>query len=136
MDRQLATYYRRERGRFAVALAIHCASWTFGVLETWLIVRLLGTSIPFTTAFFLTSLSTVISTAFFFVPGGIGVSEGGQAVLFGLLGLPMSMGLTVGLVKRIRKIVYVVVGLLLVSGWFIAQPRGEAKRAFGMGAGL
>jgi uncharacterized membrane protein YbhN (UPF0104 family) len=125
MDAHIGAYYRQERGRFAAAVAIHCMSWTFGVLETWLIVRLLGEPIPFETAFFLTSLSSVINTAFFFVPGGVGVSEGGPAFLFGLLGLPLAMGLAVGIVKRIRKVFYVLFGLLLISGWLI---RGEKRK--------
>jgi uncharacterized membrane protein YbhN (UPF0104 family) len=123
-DAHMATYYRQERVRLSAAVVVHCISWTFGVTETWLITHLLDQPVSFATAFFLTSLSTVITTAFFFVPAGIGVSEGSQAFLFALLGLPPAVGLTVGLVKRIRKIFYVLVGLLLISGWIIGQSKG------------
>jgi len=134
MDAHLATYYRQERTRLSASVAIYCMSWVFGVVETWLIVHLLGASISFKTAFFLTSLSSVINTFFFFVPGGIGVLEGGQAFLFSLLGLPMGLGVTVGLVKRIRKIFYVLAGLLLVSGRLIRREDGSLEaEAIGMG---
>lgn len=134
MDAHLAAYYRQERARLSASVAIYCLSWVFGVVETWLIVHLLGASIPFKTAFFLTSLSSVINTFFFFVPGGVGVLEGGQAFLFSLLGLPMGLGVTVGLVKRIRKIFYVLAGLLLVSGWLIRREDGSLEaEAIGMG---
>ncbi len=132
MDAYIAAYYRKERMRLLAAVAIYCLSWTFGVLETWLIVHLLEAPISFGTAFFLTSLSSVISTAFFFVPGGVGVSEGGQVFLFGLLGLPPAMGLAVGIIKRIRKLVYVLAGLLLISGWLC---KGEKEEAEGSGWG-
>lgn len=134
MDAHLAAYYRQERARLSASVVIYCMSWVFGVVETWLIVHLLGASISFKTAFFLTSLSSVINTFFFFVPGGVGVLEGGQAFLFSLLGLPMGLGVTVGLVKRIRKIFYVLAGLLLVSGWLIRREEGSLEaEAIGMG---
>ena len=135
MEAHLAAYYRQERGRLALSVAIQFLSWVFGVVETWLIVRLLGASISFETAFFLTSLSSAISTAFFFIPAGVGVLEGGQAFLFSLLGLPMSMGLTVGLVKRIRKLCYVIAGLIAISGWFFGQSRRDVAEALGGGEG-
>ncbi len=119
MDSCLVNTYRHQRLRLGTAVLFHGVSWIFGVLETWLIAHCLDEPISLGTAFFLTSLSSVINTAFFFVPGGIGVWEGGQAILFALLGLPLAAGLTVGLIKRIRKLFYVLAGLLMLSGWII-----------------
>lgn len=135
MDARIATYYRQERARLAAAVMIYCMSWTFGVVETWLIVHLLGEPISFGTAFFLTSLSSVINATFFFVPGGVGVSEGGQALLFGLLGLPLTLGLAVGIIKRIRKLCYALAGLLLISGWLLKKEERLEAGALRMGEG-
>lgn len=135
MEAQISAYYREERGRLALSVSIQFLSWVFGVVETWLIVRLLGAPISFGTAFFLTTLSSVINTAFFFVPAGVGIQEGGQVFLFSLLGLPLSMGMAVGLVKRTRKLCYVLAGLLAISGWLFRQSRKDVQEALGGGEG-
>lgn len=50
------------------------------------------------------------------VPGGIGVLEGGQMWLFGLLGYPSEVGLAVALAVRMRELLWVVPGLLFLAG--------------------
>ena len=129
MDARIAAYYRQHRVRFGTAILIHGISWTFGVVETWLIVQAVGEPISFPTAFFLTTLSSLINTAFFFIPGGIGVWEGGQGFLFALLGLPLAMGVTVGLVKRIRKLFFVLAGLLVITKWTVRSEECAERRA-------
>ena len=75
-------------------------------------------TLPFSTAYLLTALSVIINTAFFFVPSGVGVFEGGHVFLFHLLGLDAGIGLAVGLLRRVRKVFWVVVGFMMI---FIAS---------------
>ena len=56
----------------------------------------------------------------FFVPAKVGTQEGGKVVLFAALGLDPARGLTVGIVRRIRELVYAGVGLLAL-GWLSAR---------------
>jgi uncharacterized protein (TIRG00374 family) len=55
------------------------------------------------------------------VPAGIGVLEGGQMWLFGMLGHPPEVGLAVGLAVRLRELVWVVPGLVVLAGagWWL-----------------
>lgn len=50
-----------------------------------------------------------------FVPGQIGVAEGGSALLFGMIGYPPVVGLSMELVRRVCKLVGIGVGLMLGS---------------------
>lgn len=57
------------------------------------------------------------------VPAGIGVLEGGQMWLFGLLGHPPEVGLAVGLAVRLRELVWVLPGLVVLAsvGWWLPR---------------
>ena len=116
-DRNIAAFYRRNPLGFAQSFIFHVFSWIFGAFEIYYILTVLNEPLTFTTALLLASLSAIITAAFFFVPSGMGVFEGGHAILFHLLGLDPVLGLSVGLIRRIRKIFWVIVGfgLMLVT---------------------
>jgi uncharacterized membrane protein YbhN (UPF0104 family) len=57
----------------------------------------------------------IINTAFFFIPSGVGVFEGGHVFMFHLLGLDSGLGLAVGLLRRIRKVLWVLIGFLMLA---------------------
>lgn len=48
------------------------------------------------------------------VPGGVGVLEGAQIVVFGTLGHPPEVGLAVGLAVRLRELVWIAPGLVFL----------------------
>ena len=60
---------------------------------------------------------------------GVGVFEGGHVFLFHLLGLDSGLGLAVGLLRRLRKVFWVVVGffLILVSSRFRSSAVPPSK---------
>ncbi|MCH2665084.1 flippase-like domain-containing protein [bacterium] len=117
-DRNIAQFYRKNPRGFLVSFGFHSLSWFLGAYEVYYILGILGESLPFSTAYLLTALSVIINTAFFFVPSGVGVFEGGHVFLFHLLGLDAGIGLAVGLLRRVRKVFWVVVGFMMI---FIAS---------------
>ena len=56
------------------------------------------------------------------VPAGIGVLEGGQVWLFGMLGYPADVGLAVGLAVRLRELLWMLPGVLYLAGRYIRSP--------------
>ncbi len=50
------------------------------------------------------------------VPAGLGVLEGAQIWLFGMLGYPAEVGLAVGLAVRLRELLWMLPGLLYLLG--------------------
>jgi uncharacterized protein (TIRG00374 family) len=64
------------------------------------------------------------------VPGGVGVLEGAQIWLFGMLGYPAHVGLAVGLAARLRDLVWMLPGIAygLARGASALVARGRAGR--------
>lgn len=114
IDRTIAVFYRQNRRGFWLCMLLHIVSWILGTFEVYAILHLLDQPQPFISAFLLVSLSLIINTAFFFIPSGVGVFESGHVFLFQLLGLTPELGLGVALIRRIRKIFWVIFGFVLM----------------------
>jgi len=87
------------------------------VLEVWIILVALLPDHSLTWLLLLSVLTQtatqLLAWAMTFVPGQMGVAEGGAALLFKLLGLNPLTGLSMELVRRIRKILGIAIGLLI-----------------------
>ncbi|MDE2887188.1 MAG: flippase-like domain-containing protein [Gemmatimonadota bacterium] len=114
IDRNLAAFYRLKGWRLAGLLGMHLTTWGLGTLEIYVILHVLGEPMPFVSVYLFHSLMMVINVVFGFVPYGMGVFEGGHVFLFHLMGLEPGTGLAVGIVRRIRKIFWMLLGLLLL----------------------
>jgi uncharacterized membrane protein YbhN (UPF0104 family) len=93
--------------------------------EVWLAARLLGHPITLVEAILLQSFGTVIRTAAFPVPAGLGVQEGSFVALGSLIGLPPDIALATSLATRIREIVSGVPGLIV---WEYLEGRALWRR--------
>jgi glycosyltransferase 2 family protein len=69
------------------------------------------------------SLIQAVSSAAFFVPGGLGVQEGGFVLIGGALGLEPATCLALAGARRIRDLLIFVPGLF---AWQIAESSGNA----------
>ena len=75
IDRALGRVRRRPRA-LAVSSGWHIAAWLAQVVETWLVLKLLGRPVSWAAALAIESLAASARGAAFVVPGGIGVQEG------------------------------------------------------------
>ncbi len=115
IDDNIKRFYRDYKGRFFLVLLFHAMGWLLGACETFVILKTLVPSTGFQVAFLITALTVVINSLFFFMPSNIGVLEGGQVFLFLTLGLSPTMGLSLGIVKRMRKIFWIFLGWLFLT---------------------
>ncbi|MEE3338974.1 MAG: lysylphosphatidylglycerol synthase domain-containing protein, partial [Candidatus Latescibacterota bacterium] len=111
----ISLFYREHKLRFFLVLLFHTLGWMLGVCETFVILESLNTGVGFDIAFLITSLAVVINSLFFFMPSNIGVLEGGQVFLFLTLGLDPATGLSLGIIKRMRKIFWIGLGWLFLA---------------------
>jgi hypothetical protein len=111
--------------RAAGVLGCFVFGWAVGAAEIYLILLLVGASVDWPTALALETGSVFIDGMLFFVPAKVGTQEGGKVVLFAALGLDPARGLTVGVVRRIRELVYAGIGLVAL-GWLSAQPGAQS----------
>src|SRR5262245_1276578 len=115
VDQALAGFYRRQPRRLALSLTFNFLGWLTKAGEAWLILYLLGASVSMPTAVIIEAFATGISFATFFLPTDVGVEEGGAVATFLALGMSGATGLSFSLVRRVRELAWVAVGLLLLA---------------------
>jgi glycosyltransferase 2 family protein len=92
-------------------------------LEIWLALIFLGAQVSFAEAVVIESLIQAVSSAAFFVPGGLGVQEGGFILIGGALGLDPATCLALAGARRIRDLLVFLPGLF---AWQLAESSGRA----------
>ena len=100
---------------FLKALAFHLLSAFTRALETWIVLRMMGTPIGVMDAVMIEGLAGAFRTAAFLLPGGLGVQEGALLVVSGWIGVPPAQALALALIKRAREI-------LVGGGGLLAWP--------------
>lgn len=86
------------------------------VAEVWLILLLLSAGrATLADAFVLESTGRLVTVVFKVVPFRMGVDEAGAAVVAGALGVPVSHGVTLALVRKLRILVWNAAGLVVLA---------------------
>jgi putative membrane protein len=102
-----------QPSRLVASLVTHVGCWFASAMGTWLILWLMGRTLPFTSVVAIESLLFAIKNAAFVVPTGLGVQEGAYALLGPLFGLPAEAALALSLLKRGRDIAVGIPTLLI-----------------------
>lgn len=131
IDDAVRVLYGR-RAALAAATAWHLVSWIAGAGEVWLGLFCLGHRVDLTTALLIESLGQALRSAAFFVPGALGVQEGGYLMLGGALGIAPDTALALSLVKRSRELLLGVPGLVV---WFLEEAAARAAAVQTVGVG-
>jgi len=115
LDENLRVLVGGRDRRMAAAAALHFAARLLGVVEVFLILNVLGAGASLIPSLFLSTGVTIVNTAFFIIPGHVGVMESAHVVMAHSLGLTAALGLSLGVIRRIRKLGTVAVGLVLLA---------------------
>jgi uncharacterized protein (TIRG00374 family) len=115
LDAQMSTFYRQHLWRFWLALGLSLLGWLLHGLEVYIIFDLLGQPIHLLTALCLDALATLISSMAFFIPGNLGVQDGGNILLAIGMQLGALMGATFSLIRRLREGFWLAVGLVVLA---------------------
>ncbi|HEY1963238.1 MAG TPA: lysylphosphatidylglycerol synthase domain-containing protein [Rhizomicrobium sp.] len=105
----------------SASTGLHFLCWLLGAGETWLIFHFMRAPISIEAALIIDSLVGAIRALSFFVPGAIGVQEGGYVLLCGLFGLDPGAALAFSFARRARDIL--IAAPVLVS-WQIIEGQG------------
>ena len=122
VDSCLLDSYRHGRTRVLISVLLHAGGWAIGGLEIYVVLRLAGIPIDFTTAIVLEAVSAGVRFVSFMIPGSLGALEGANVAAFAALGLPGAAGLSFSLVRRLREATWAVIGLAALAA-FKARPR-------------
>ncbi|MBF0106217.1 MAG: flippase-like domain-containing protein [Deltaproteobacteria bacterium] len=114
LDRQIGSFYKENKTLFFGVMLLQFVGRFLGVVEIYLIVSLLNLPVPFIHCLFMASLTILINMAFVFIPGSMGVMEGGYGALLYLLKLDPAYGIVIQLIRRIRSFFWIGVGLIVI----------------------
>lgn len=119
LDREIAELYRGWSRR-VLCYAFRLGGRLSNTGEAWLGLWLLGQQAGPLDALILYSVSSLVRSAAFMIPGGLGVQEGSMALVGGMLGIPPESALALGLMIRARELLF---GLPALISWFVYERR-------------
>jgi len=115
LDAKIQPFYsRKQSGLFGASTAWCFVGWCGGLLETYLVLRLLAPTEGWTTAVAVETLAMILNSLLVFVPGRVGTAEGVRVGVFMVLGLPAAQGVAYGLVRRGRELIWITPGLVVL----------------------
>jgi uncharacterized protein (TIRG00374 family) len=114
LDQQITEFYHQSPGRFVQAILLEYLGRCVFMLEIVLIVASLGYRIGYWRAFTIGGLEAIAGNVLFLVPFELGAREGAFYLLFNLFGLDPLVGLYTSIVGRVRDLMWIAAGLLLV----------------------
>jgi|CXWL01.1.fsa_nt_gi uncharacterized membrane protein YbhN (UPF0104 family) len=123
VEKNVFHFYHDRRGDFFTVFGISLAVHAISVTEVYATLKLLGHEPFVSTAFVIESLTKVINAVFSFIPGTIGVYEGGNGLILQTLGYTTAAGVALALVRRGAILFSTSIGLIILV-W-----RGAARGA-------
>jgi putative membrane protein len=128
VDDSLGQFYRTAPGRLGLSIGFHAVAWALGSVETWLILRFLGSDVSLATATVIEAFGTGVKVATFLVPASLGVLEGGFVATSAIFGLSATTAISFSLVRRLREAAWVAVGLVTFAAMRPREPRATSDR--------
>jgi glycosyltransferase 2 family protein len=120
LDETIVGFARRYPSNLFLSCGLHFLGWALGALEVLAIFYAVGIPISVQEAIAIEALASVVKAVAFFIPGSLGVQDGGNVLLLTLFGFPSSFGLTFSLVRRLRELLWISLGLVVLLrhyGW-------------------
>jgi putative membrane protein len=124
LDAELRALYQRRRALVESALW-NLGVWATGAVEVWIALRALGVQATYADAFILESASQFIRSAFFLVPGALGVQEAGYVGIGEMLGIDPRTALALALIRRAREVAFGIPGVI---AWQVAEGKHWLRR--------
>lgn len=118
MEENIYNFYNHRERTFLFVLSIELAAHFINIFEIYLILRFMGVEATFLAAFIIEAAMKMINFAFFFVPGQVGVFEGGNALLLRAMGFAASTGIALALIEKIRTLAWTAYGLVALTFLF------------------
>lgn len=107
--------YLSEGRRFFLSCSWNFMGWLAGAIEAWVILSLLGLSYDAVTALIIQVWLAMVIRLTAFVPGNLGTQEAGVVMIFSLLGFAPESAIAFALLRRVRQLAWIVVGLGILT---------------------
>lgn len=110
-DSILIEFYSHHRGRLALSCASYFAAWCVGPIEIYILLHLLNQPVTIGTAILIEAMGLILERVTFLIPAKLATREGGKALIVTLLGYPPEIGFVVGLLRHVKELIWVLIGL-------------------------
>lgn len=115
VDAQIAELHRQRKTTFYASLGLEFAARVVGCLEVYFILNILTSDVSFLACILIMAFTSLFANLFFFSPMQLGAREGGFALATGGLAIPSAFGIYTGLITRVRELIWIVIGVLLMK---------------------
>ena len=117
VEDKVNAFTRAHPGRYWLAIVLATLRWSLGTVEMWLALHLLGYPVSIAEAFVLEGLLQLTRSISFFIPANLGTQDGAIALAAAAITGVAAAGLGAALLRRVREIVFIVLGFAL-GGWY------------------
>jgi uncharacterized membrane protein YbhN (UPF0104 family) len=117
IDRHIVELFSLRSGTFYASLFLEFIARVIGCLEIYFIGLALGSDMSLMDSFVISAGSSLFANMIFFSPMQLGAREGGFVLALQGIGMAgaASAGIFMGLVTRIRELVWIFIGLVLMK---------------------
>ena len=124
IDEQIAALYANDKRAFYHSLLLEYLSRVVQSSEVMFMLLLFGIDcgggfsgllLTFLHSFLIVSFTTLFANLIGFLPMQLGVQEGGFVLSIAALGLSAALGIFVSIICRVREIIWIIIGLLLMK---------------------
>jgi len=114
VDARIVRFHANHRRLFLVAAFFCFLGYCGGLIETWIVLRILAPSAGWATRLTVEGLPMVLNNAILFIPGKLGGAEGIRTAICVLVGMTAAQGAAYSLFKRTREVLWVLPGWVLL----------------------
>ncbi len=112
-EHKIADFYKKTKKDFFKILFLNLSNWFFGALELYAIFYLLNEKITFLEAVAIETLVQLVRAMLFFIPSNLGTQEGVFVLAVNVLKDSTPLGLAVAIIRRLREVIWISIGLIL-----------------------
>jgi phosphatidylglycerophosphate synthase len=125
VEQELLDFFHHSPAAFWKSFALQMAAQVAAVLEVYLILRFMGRHVVFSSALAIEGLTKLVNVIGMVNPGNGGTYEGGNMLLAKLAGMGGTVGLTLGLIRRVRVLFWSAIGAICA----VMLPRSIRQKA-------
>ena len=124
---KIAEFYKKTKKDFFKILFLNLCNWFVGALELYVIFILLNQKISFFEAVAIETLVQLVRAMLFFIPSNLGTQEGVFVIAVNILKDSTPLGLAVAVIRRLREVIWISIGLMLVYNQKIDLKKIKSK---------
>ncbi len=124
VDAQISALHSQRRSTFYLSVSLEFLARMLGCVEIMFILFVFTPDVSYWDCVLIQAFQTLFANLLFFVPMQMGTREGGLALITDCLRMSAAYGVLTGLLTRLRELVWIAIGLLLIR---VGEGAGKQK---------